>query len=930
MRQRPILLAAWSLLAFRVGATAAEAPVTCTAEQVARCVAEAPSLPAAHPDLDLGLRLRLVDYIDFTKPDDPHDRIDRGTSRVTKGPAGTYRVTAAHRHAQFAVRWKADRTDAPHVLVFEYPDDAKREIAFFTHESPLSGRKNIDWSLETGVYCGNPLPLSGTMRYHTFFFWPTDAWPVAMVMNWARSGAPAAASRLWVFAVDGGLPPLDVAEPDPAAPRHFGTLYNWSLVPTRGVFGLANADTALAHLAEYHRYRGDNVLSWPVVANNTWGFRCQVPAWDGGSGTAPENVELDRVLKVCEANGLRFLPVINAGEAFKIGGARRTDANRDAYSAGFRLGMEQFIQRYGASPALLGIAFDTQDLSPTYGEAGLDNVRACFGSLDAFTAFLRAKAPRLKAFTFVGGRHIHDQYFDNAGDVIGRWERTATPWSDFLSMEVGALWTSWQRAPVDLNRVVGLTPVTSYQSDDHAIFDTYHQNPRAMFYRDLEDSPAKAALLDTRAAMVWNTFFEGYIGLQPRNWWYQKVWVAPDFNPAPPSALAGWTRALQHRDRDMLLCGAWNRKGSGHEAALRRFARAFRALPAAELAPVAVTGSSPVLVRAGTHEGRTTACAVNPTPFPATIRLDVVGQTHELTVAPFGIESIRADAAGAVSATGEVSADYARWVGARLRTFESLCSEVRSLDSAAVPPAFVAHLARAKGYFEQKRFLDADMALGHGLTTELELRRRILAPPRQAVPRLAGAPPLNGDLDGWPAASADLRSDDANLGAHLFFTSQWEGLSDLSARVRLGHDGAKLYIGIAVKDDMLCPKDGLTLCLSAANYRHWLPQDLKYETRLDIGLPLAAPQASGTGADGFAWTSRRTADGYIAEGTLDMAALRLAPGARLGWILQASDDDNTPLLANESWARKSVLLMPNEPAFAYWQDARSCGEWIIE
>ncbi|MEK7413273.1 MAG: sugar-binding protein [Planctomycetota bacterium] len=908
-------------------AQAGEAPVTCTADQVAQFVAKAPKPPV---DLGLDLTLRLVDYVDFTDPKDPHDHLDRSTSHIVKGAAGSYRETAAHRHAQFAVRWKSAGKDAPHVLVFEYPDDAKREICFFTHESGLGGGMNHDWSLETGVYCGSPGPLSGVMQYHTLFFWPNDAWPVAMVMNWARSGAPAAASRLWVYAVDGGLPKLDVVEPAPSDPRLFGTIYNWSLVPTRGIFGLTNRDTALEHIADYHLYRGDNLLCWPVVANNTWGFRCQIPAWDGGSGKQIEQIELDRILKVCEAKGLRFLPVFNTGKGFTIDGKQLGADNREAYAAGFRKGMDQFFERYGAAPALQGIAFDTQDLSPQYGEAGLDYVRDCFGGIDKFTAYLKDKAPRLKAYNFLGGRHIHDQYFHDAGEVVGRWESARKPWSDFLGGEVETMWKSWSRDPAQLKAVPGLTTVASYQNDDHAIFDTYYHNPRAMFYEDLEASPAKARLLDTRAALVWNTFFEGYIGLTPTNWWYQKLWVAPDFCPAPPLALSGWNRAMLHRDRNVLMSGAWNCKGGGQEAALRRFARAYRSLPPNELTDVVVSGSSPVCIRSGVYGGKTYASALNPSPFPAIIAIDIAGEKKTLTLTPCGLETLVVGSEGKVTASGDVGADYARWINQRLAAFESLYNEVKALDAKAAPAAFAAHLANAKQLAMAGRWLAADVALGHGLTVELELRRRILAPPQQSVPRLSVAPTMRGDLDAWPTDAADVRSTDANIGTHLFFTSQWEGAKDLSARVRVGHDGSKLYVGIAVADDVLCAKDGISLMLSPTNYRQWLPQDLKSEKTLSMGLPLKEKELSGSGAGGFAWTSRRTKEGYVVEASLDMATLSLKQGSQIGWLLQISEDDNTKSLMKAGWARKCVLLMPNVPAFAFDHDPRSCGELIIK
>ena len=61
----------------------------------------------------------------------------------------------------------------------------------------------------------------------------------------------------------------------------------------------------------------------------------------------------------------------------------------------------------------------------------------------------------------------------------------------------------------------------------------------------------------------------------------------------------------------------------------------------------------------------------------------------------------------------------------------------------------------------------------------------------------------------------------------------------------------------------------------------------------------------------------------------DLAALALKPGAKIGWILRVTDDDNQNTFKS-GWARKSVLLMPNAPAFSFDHDPRSCGELVIE
>jgi hypothetical protein len=893
-------------------ADADEAPVRMADGELERVLATAPKLPV---DLGLDLPLRLVDFIDCADPNDPHDMIDYGVSRVVTGRAGKYRVTAAHRHAFFAYRWRRGKQDQPHVIVFEYPDDAKREICFLTHESRLNGRKNNDWSLETGVYCDNPFPPTGKMQYHTLFFWPADKWPVVMVGNWARRGEPAGASRIWVFEVEGGLPPTGVVDPDPDNPRLIGELYNWSLVPTRGIFGLTSPATALEHIVEYHAYCGHNVISWPVVSNNSWGFKCQIPAW----GPGDEDDELGAILDVCDHRGMKFIAVFNNGYGFRIGGKRYSEASRAEYAAGLRQGFQQFVERYGKHASLYGIALDTQDLSPMYGEAALDCFRDCFdGDLANFTRFIHGLRPDLEVFHFLGGRAIHAEYFPDGGDIVGRWEEAATPWSQYLANEVDKLWKSWQRDPSQLNRVPGLTTILNYQGDDHALFDSYSQNPRSMFYYDLDASQARSDLVDTRAVMIWNTFFEAWLGLHPDpdSFWYLKEWVAPDFCPAPPRALAAWARAMMHRDRDLILAGAWNRKGGGQEAALRKFAQAYRSLPPVELKELKAHGNTPVQVRAGVWQDNTYVSALNTTPFGADVTLGLGGRSRTLNLAPFELKALRIPGAVDVTARGVAAETYVEWLRERIAHYGELVREVRQLNPAAVPRPFVTHLSRGRDLLRSGRLRELDMQFGHALEAELELRKRILQPPQTKVMHIPSAPPMNGDLNAWPKKATDILALDSNIGTHLYFPGAWHGPDDLSARVRLAHDGAKLYFGVEVRDNVLTSKDELTLFLSQANYRQWLPQRLPYEVQFPINLPLDEQMASTKGDCGFACVARRTKTGYVAEGSCDMKALGLVPSdPKLGWVVQISDDDNTTHLPEDDWARKAVMLIPNDPTF---------------
>ncbi|NLF30073.1 MAG: hypothetical protein GX591_04200 [Planctomycetes bacterium] len=919
-------------LALLAGPVAAvpEVPVDVPEARIAEIVAAAPAVPV---DLGLGLNLTLVDYIDCTSADDPHPMLDQGTSSVVDGPAGRYRVTGQGRHQFFAYRWRAAARDVPHVLVIEYPDDAPRSICFFTHESPLNGGANQDWSLETGVYTGNPLPVTGTMQYHTMFFWPTDAWPAVIVGNWIRSGAPAAASRIWVFRVDGDrLPPLEAPDADPTRPRIVGDLYNWALVPVRGAFGLTSLDTTFDHIAEYYAYLGCNLVSWPVVSNNAWGFRCLIPAWDGGD---KDNQDwLTGILEACQRHNVKFIGTFEMGRGFAINGQRFSADNREAYRRGLLEGFRQFIERYGDSPALYGIAFGTPDFGPSYGDATLDVINECFdGGMAEFTAYIRALKPDLRIYTFVGAQDLHKQYFSDFPGVMRRWEQSQAAWDQHLADEVLALWKQWGRDPAELAKVPGLTTVYQYQGDDHAIYDSYAQQGRAMGYYDLDTSAPKSAAIDTRAVMLWNTFFEGWFGLHPQtNFWYRKLWVAPDFNASQTYASAPWARAMEHRDRNVIIAGAWNRKAGGHEATYRRFAKAFRALPPVEMADVAADGGGSVLVRRGVYKGRTYVSVLNTTPFEQAAAVTLGDRTEMLALAPYELAALSADGDVPVAAEATASQQYTRWLTRRLGEYNALLARVRQLDPAAAGEAYAAHSRRAEELLGAGAFRQADLALGFGLTEELKLRQRALQPPAARVARVDAAT-IGDDLDAWPAEALEIQADDGRfLAAHLYFRNSWTGPDDLSARVRIAHDGTKLYFGLAVRDETLIDKDALSIFLSPANYRTWLVaegQNADYEVNCAVALPTGdRTVATTTGRRGFTAEARKVDGGYVVVASLETAELNL-DGNRLGCSIQISDHDGQEGTATHSWAKDAIMVIPHAPVFTYWSDARTCGELIL-
>jgi hypothetical protein len=363
---------------------------------------------------------------------------------------------------------------------------------------------------------------------------------------------------------------------------------------------------------------------------------------------------------------------------------------------------------------------------------------------------------------------------------------------------------------------------------------------------------------------------------------------------------------------------------------MRSLAVAYRALPPVELATVAVQGNSPVVVRSGAWGGKTYASAVNPTPFDQALTVSLGAERQELKLAPFELKSLQAQGTVAVAASGQAAGQYVQWLNDRLSRYAQTLDEVRALDPAAAPAQFANHLSRARDLMASGRLREMDMQFGFGLQTELDLRKRILAPPQTRVPRIAAAPPMDGNLDAWPRGAAEVLGTDANLATHLYFPGSWHGPNDLSARVRLAHDGTKLYFGIEVHDDVLTAKDDLGLYFSTANYRKWLPQNLPFEQRFAIALPLDKPSVTTSGAMGFTCTARRTPTGYVAEGSVDMKELGAAPGSTLGWVVQLSEDDNTPHLMTSNWARKAAMVIPNSPTFAYYSDARTCCQLVFD
>ncbi len=897
-----------------------EVPVNLSDEDISRILATAPEQPVK---LELGLDLELVDFINCTNPNDPHPMMDQGTSSVISGPAGRYRITAQGRNSFFSYRWRSAAKNMPHVLIVEYPDDARREICFLTHESQMSGAANADWSLETGVYTGNPLPNTGKMQYHTLFFWSQDNWPAIIIGNWNRQGAPAAASRIWVYRVkENHLPAMEVRDADPSNPRLIGDLYNWSLVPVHNIFGRTNRTTAFDHIVEYYQYLGCNLVSWPVVSNNSWGFKCRIDAWGGKDA----DDELEGILSACDKKSMNFIATFEIGRGFTINGKRFSN-DQTAFMQGLMDGFDEFITRYGHHRSLCGIAFGTPDFGPAYGEATIDMILQSVG-LENFTNFIHQRKKDLKILTFIGARDLHMEYFNDIWSVLSRWENSDIAWNQHLANEVLSLWKKWGRDPAEFTAIKGLTTVYQYQPDDHGIYDSYAQQPRSMFYYDVDNSAQKSDNINTRAVMLWNTFYESWLGLAPDlNFWYRKLWVAPDFNASEPYAGASWARAMEHRDRNIIISGAWNRKSGGHEATLRQFAKSFRELPGVEMEDVTVSGGDAIKVRRALMGNKMFISLLNVSPFPEKVKVSVSSGDREIDLTPFSMQTIMINGTSSVSASMKTNELYKKYVMDRIQLFNNLISKVNKINNVAAGPRYSTHAKNASRLLEENKIHAADAALGYGLLSELELRLRILKPQVFIAGRTADELDPGVNLDDWPKNALDIKADNGSyFSTHLYFPNTWNGPADLSARIRICHDGKKLYVGAKVSDSVLQPKDNLTMWLSRENYRNWRENSQKVELlNLGISAPFDQKSSHGETSD-YTWTAVPVDGGYIFFATIDMQSLKIFPGESIGFLFRIGDHDNTPNLYSANWAMDATMLVPHLENFVNWSDARTCLE----
>jgi len=881
-------------------------------------LAAAPAVPV---ELDLGLDLRLIDFVDCADPRTPHDFLDSGTSRIVEGAAGRYRVTAPHRHAFFSYGYRTAGRDRPVLLVIEYPDDADRVISFMTHDSMRATRPHLSFSQETGVYTGGAFPRSNRMRYFTLVSWPQDDWSPLLTMNFGRSGGGGAAARFWVYAIE-RFPPAAIESP-PGGGRELDMFFPLAFLAVRDNFGWQSAQS-VDHLADYLQWLGLNRVTMMVYANQDWGAMCTIPAWDANDGGYLEKIlsTLDR------RDGLRFIAGIVADGMYghvTSGGKKISEMEPAEARAALLKGLDEFIDRYGGHASLGGLAFGSMEA------IGFTDLLRRQGLLEEVVAHVKARRPDWEVLTYVGNWRLQAPHFNapnalTAGAVVREWEASDAPWLAFVGAQVAKNWRNWSRVPNELGDLPGFHVYEMFHPDDHRLHDLYRQEPRAAVYFDTERSPARGA--NVPYAAIFGTFTEGFIGLHANvNWHYTKPWVAPEFNPPEALGMSAFARALALRDRAAISAGGWSVKYFGLDPHVRRFARHFRGLPRVDLADApAPPESDYALVRWVRHGGRRHVAVLSLIPFDSTVRVD----GREIALRPFDLVSWADDSAAAPTVEGVSPPAFRQWVGERLDRYDALRETVARLDPTAAPEPYRRHGAAARAAFAQGRLRTADDLLGQGIPAELELRRQILDRPRFSAHRTTAPIVVDGSADDWPPEAPTIVSDDGSgLAGHIFFPNSWTGPTDLSARLRLAHDGANLYILADVSDDRRHAKDNLRLSFSRTGYRDWRSDEVKFD--LDFQVPRPGETSAMAEPGRGARTAARARDGgYIVEASVPLTSLRVAPGDEVGLLVSIQDVDVTDNLASHAWAVKQALLIPHAPNFTYWNDARNAGRVRLE
>ncbi|MFP4056546.1 MAG: LamG-like jellyroll fold domain-containing protein [Candidatus Brocadiia bacterium] len=272
-------------------------------------------MPATEGEQSPKVKLRPIDSIECTRLPSPERFTQSGPSRVVETRGGSFLEAGPHPEARFAFRFGVPDAGHPYVVVVNYPDDRPRsaEVLLTSRNYPNS----LD--VATGYLLGEH-PPTRKMRSLPLYFWPREQ-ENAVLLRTLEPGKPAACSQISVFRVLGVLPSTSVDCPADGG-RGLG-LY-WAHPTLTSQFG-ARAPVApeiyrsVRRLADYMRFSGQNVLTYPVV----WSDGALYPSPREGfrlSAAAETHCNdwVDYVLYLFERRALRFVPEIVLDQTYAL------------------------------------------------------------------------------------------------------------------------------------------------------------------------------------------------------------------------------------------------------------------------------------------------------------------------------------------------------------------------------------------------------------------------------------------------------------------------------------------------------------------------------------------------------------------------------------------------------------------------------------
>ena len=262
-----------------------------------------------------GAKLRLVDAIDCTQ-DLPESRYcDNGTAKVVDSPIGKYREAGEKTNDRFAYRFAVDKLNTPHFVMVEYPDDKMRTMEILL-TSPLASRSG---DIDSGAFTGGEFPVTNQFHRQYHIFWPLDHEQAVTLMT-CGTGQPAAARRIEVYEVVGGLPTAQINSPSRGEQRLIGL--QWEDASINRLFGahsrrgMATMTTLINNLTDYLKWTGQNFIQYPLWFYHGPCYPSQVePTTDASVGwgryrghAADEGDWVEMMLEKFDEEGLYFLP----------------------------------------------------------------------------------------------------------------------------------------------------------------------------------------------------------------------------------------------------------------------------------------------------------------------------------------------------------------------------------------------------------------------------------------------------------------------------------------------------------------------------------------------------------------------------------------------------------------------------------------------